>query len=268
MLISSIITLFVLMLIIFDERGFTSVKTLICNGIILSIGIYLMFRGGNPYIITFIMSVFITYLTLLFQNGKNIKTYAALFSVIILMILLSVFIYFFVTKMHIAGFSEAERASEEYMYLRNDIKVSMTSLMVAVVIIGLLGAVMDTAIAITSTVYEVYRHNNKLSFTELIKSGKNVGHEIVGTTANTLLFAGMGESLMLFIWLIRMKNYSFLEIINSKVFIQEIIIILVSNIGCLLIIPISAIIISYLIKKKGKKYENNAFIGPSPREKA
>jgi uncharacterized membrane protein len=87
-----------------------------------------------------------------------------------------------------------------------------------------------------------------------MQSGKNVGKDILGTTSNTLLFAGMGEILLLFIWLSKMNHYSIPQLINSKAVFQELIIILVSNIGCLLIIPISVLVISYLLKQSKIKW--------------
>ena len=108
---------------------------------------------------------------------------------------------------------------------------------------------MDTSFAISTAVFEVSENNNELTEKELIKSGDNIGRDILGTTINTLLFAGMGESMFLMMLFARYK-YTFLQLINSKAFVQELFIIVVSNIGCLLIIPLTSVITTYMIKRK------------------
>jgi uncharacterized membrane protein len=245
--------LFVLMLFIGEERGFVSFGALFLNGITMIILVYLIAGGINPYFVSFAASVLITYFTLVYQNGKNIKSISSVISVILVMAVLSFGIMWIVSNSHVGGYSEVEIIGEEATYLSADVGISMNTVMVCVVLIGLLGAVMDTSIAITTAVYEVHRNNNELGLKELMQSGKNVGRDILGTTANTLFFAGMGEVIMLFIWLFRMNGYTFSQFLNSKAFFQEMLIIIVSNIGCVIIIPVSVLVISYMIKRPGSR---------------
>ena len=85
----------------------------------------------------------------------------------------------------------------------------------------------------------------------LFKSGIIMGKDILGTTSNTLVLAGIGESILLFN---RYKwfNYSFLDMINSEAFFQEFVFIIFGAIGCVLIIPITAFLICKILKKEKK----------------
>jgi uncharacterized membrane protein len=249
MIIKLFLILFVLMLFIGGERGWISFGTLVINGITMIVLVYFIAIGINPYAASFAASILITYFTLVHQNGKNIKSISSVISVILVMAILSLGILWIVNNSHIGGYSEVDIISDEAMYLSPEVGIPMNTVMVCVVLIGLLGAVIDTSIAITTAVYEVYRNNNELGLKELMKSGSNVGRDILGTTANTLIFAGMGEVIMLFIWLSRINNYSFSQFLNSKAFFQEMIIIVVSNIGCIIIIPVSILVISYMLKR-------------------
>ena len=121
--------------------------------------------------------------------------------------------------------------------------------MTAVVLFGLLGAIMDTALSIATAQFEVYQNNNELTNKELIKSGWNIGKDILGTTVNTLLFACLGESLFLMLLFFRYE-YSFVDLINSKAFVQELLIIAVSNIGCISVIPLSSVITAKMLIRK------------------
>lgn len=252
MLFKLVVILFLLIVFVGEERGLASFGALVFNAITMIAMVYLMARGVNPYLVSFAASVLITYFTLVYQNGKNIKSISSVISVILVMALLSLGIMWIVNNSHIGGYNEAEMVSEEAAYFSMDVGIAMNSVMVCVVLIGLLGAVMDTSIAITTAVYEVHCNNKEFGLKELMQSGRNVGEDILGTTANTLLFAGMGELIMLSIWLCRMKGYSFSQFLNSKALFQEIILIVVANIGCVIIIPVSVLVICYMIKRPGK----------------
>ena len=106
----------------------------------------------------------------------------------------------------------------------------------------------DSSIAISSALYEVYVNNKNLSKKELFFSGMNIGKDILCTTTNTLMFAFLGDFMTLLIWFYK-GNYSFLDIINAKTFVSEIIRILFSAIGCIIVIPVTAYITASSLKK-------------------
>ena len=116
---------------------------------------------------------------------------------------------------------------------------------------SLLGAIMDTAMAITSSLFEFNEVKSEITIKELIKMGFNVGRDILGTTVNTLFFATIGETMMISILFMK-NNYTFESVINSKEFFQNLFSLAISNIGCLLIIPISIFIGTYMLKGDNK----------------
>lgn len=97
----------------------------------------------------------------------------------------------------------------------------------------------DSSIAVSSSTYEIYRRTGNRTFKELLHSSMTVVHEIFSSTINTLLFAFMGSSLALIIW-IQDLNYSFLEIINSKAFVGELLISLLTGMAAVVILPIAS----------------------------
>ena len=88
------IVLLVLMILIGGDRGAKSFIALVCNIIALILGIYLIILGVNPILVTILGTVVFCQITLIYQNGHNIKTYAAVISVICVILLLSFVIYF------------------------------------------------------------------------------------------------------------------------------------------------------------------------------
>ena len=245
------ILLLVLMMIVGGDRGAKSFVSLVCNVVILILGVFLITKGINPILITVIGTIVFCQITLLFQNGHNEKTYGAIVAVILVILLLSVMIFVLGSKTKFGGYNELDLSSDLSMYLSPDVNINMNELMVCTIVISLLGAIMDTAMAITSSLYEFNNINNELTTKQLVTMGFNVGRDILGTTVNTIFFASIGESMMISILFIKFK-YSLENLINSKAFFQNISLMLLSNIGCLLIIPISIFICVYMLKSNSK----------------
>lgn len=248
------VVFFLLMLLIGGERGAISFIALCGNIVALVIAILAMTAGFHPILITIAAVVAINAITLVYQNGRNIKTYAALMSVAALMIFLFVFVMILSNRMHLAGLNEIELQGDFPVYYSFNIHINMARVAVAMIIIGLLGAVMDTAVAVSSALYEVHRHTPSLTEQELFHSGIAIGKDILATTLNTLYFAYLGESLMLLLYL-QKYDYSFVRMMNSKAFLQEFTCIMVSAIGCMIIIPLSAKISAKMFRGEKVNYE-------------
>ena len=246
-----IILLFLLMIYIDIKRGIKLFLSIIFNFIILMIIFYLIALGLNPIICSLIGCFIISYIILYYVNERNIKTESSLKSVIIVLIILS-FLIFFVTKIsRIAGFGY--ESYEEINMFSYDVKIDFTNIAISMILISLIGATVDSSIAISSALYEVYDNNKNLSKKELFLSGMNIGRDILCTTNNTLMFAFLGEFMTLLIWFYK-GDYSFLEIVNAKTFVSEMIKILFSALGCIIVIPITAYITTETLKKDS---ENN-----------
>ena len=244
-----IILLFLLMIYIDIKRGIKLFLSILFNFIILMIIFYLIAFGLNPIICSLIGCFIISYIILYYVNERNIKTESSLKSVIIVLIILSVLI-FFVTKIsRIAGFGY--ESYEEINMFSYDVRIDFTNIAISMILISLIGATVDSSIAISSALYEVYDNNKNLSKKDLFLSGMNIGKDILCTTNNTLMFAFLGEFMTLLIWFYK-GDYSFLEIVNAKTFVSEMIKILFSAVGCIIVIPITAYITTETLKKEDK----------------
>ena len=208
-----------------------------------------------------LLTIVLLMLMILVGGDRGAKSFIAL-ACNVLLLVMAVFIIShgvnpvlvtIIGKSNLGGYSELDLSSELSVYLSPNININMNQLMICMIIISLLGAVMDTAMAITSSLYEFNEVNSELTFSELVRLGFNVGRDILGTTVNTIFFATIGETMMIGILFIKNK-YTFESVINSKEFYKNLFDLVISNIGCLLIIPISIFICTYMIKS------NNSFI--------
>lgn len=198
----------------------------------------------DPIIVTIIGCMLITYITLFYINGFNVKTVSSLLSVTLVVFITMILTYRMGSNAKIQGFDNAE--IESIQFLSFYVNINFAKVVICQILIGLLGAIIDVSISISSSMNEVYRNDLNISKKNLFVSGMNIGKDILGTMTNTLLFAFIGGFMTLIIFFNEL-NYSFGDIVNSKVFCSEIFQILCSGIGIILIIPITAYITSKII---------------------
>ncbi len=241
------IILFVLMRIIGGERGTTSFLSLFLNLGMLFLAIMLMVNNANAILVTLITCAVVSYINLFFVNGINIKTKAALCSTGITIVVLFFLIVLFHQKAMIQGFGVEE--IEEFNTFSFYVDVDYRVIGICTMVMGTIAAITDTAISISSAMNEVYVNNPLMKRFELFRSGITIGKDILGTTANTLLFSFIGGYLSLLLYF-RDLDYSVGEAINSKVFSSEILATLIIGFGSTLIIPITAGLTTRLLTKK------------------
>ena len=246
-MIKVLILVFVLLsLLAGGDRTAKSLMTTAINISIFAMLIELIYLGFNIAITTIVASLLISAVTIFYQNENNIKTVSAFISVIIVLVISSALLVYIVTHAHLQGFGTIGdvkiQPSNGY---EENIGINMILVQVSVFIVILIGGLIDTAMAVCSGTYEIIRHNPQLSHKEIIESGMNIGSKILSSNVNTLFFIFAGEFMILCINFL--KFYSWSTLINSKDFTQELIAIMISAIGTVVIIPISSIIASRLM---------------------
>ena len=67
------------------------------------------------------------------------------------------------------------------MFVSTKTSLKVKDLLFAGILISSLGAIMDTTMSITSSIFEIKDVNNNLSKSQLFISGMNIGKDIMGT---------------------------------------------------------------------------------------
>lgn len=234
-----------LIAIVGGDRGVMSLIALAGNLLILCIAIWLIASGVPVFPVTICPSVVICCITLFYQNGINRKTLSAFTAVLITIFILLFAIYYVVCKSGSGGLNEIQSVSEDVLYYNMNLNIPMQKVMAAVVLLSTLGAVTDMALTVSTSLYEVKIHKPDMSNTELFQSGMQIGKSILGTTVNTLLFAYLGESMILFAYL-RMQKQSLGILLNSRLLFQNCIFMIFGALSCVLVIPISTLLMKKL----------------------
>ncbi len=247
------IILLLLLLLIGGTRGLKTFFSIYFNLALIFILIIITGWGFNPTIPTLVISIIISIIIQYFLNGYNKKTLSSFISVILILLLFTAITILLGNNIYIAGYSE--ETIESIGFINYNVGINMIPLANCIIIIGLIGTINDTSIAISSALYELHENNKKLKIKELYLSGINIGRDIIGTTANTLFFAFLGSSMPLFIYF-QDFQYSLFAIINSKVFAVEFTRIILSGVSSFLIIPVSSLMTTIILKyNKEELYE-------------
>ena len=239
------VILFILLLLVGKKRGIKTFITFIICFALIGLYILLMRFGFNAIILAFITCILASIISLFFLNGLSPKTLAAFFGVLIVQIITFILIAIISVRANIGPF--AEESLETIAGYNLNIDYNMMNVVIGVYLVSIVGTVIDTSISIATAMNEVKENNPKIKEKELYKSGMNVGGDILSTTINTLFFALVSVFIGFFMW---HRGMSFEQIINYKLFIYEVVELLIAFIGSVIIIPVSALISSKMLTNK------------------
>ena len=115
------------------------------------------------------------------------------------------------------------------------------------ILVSALGACMDVGMSIASSLDEIKMKNPDITWQELLKSGMNIGRDVIGTMTNTLILAYVGGSLTL-ILLFMACNMNIYEILNKETIAEQIISAIAGSMGVVYTVPITSLAYSVLNK--------------------
>ena len=127
--------------------------------------------------------------------------------------------------------------------------LNLTLIYQASIYLACSGAMIDLAVDISAALDEVVEKKPDLSVREILQSGMNIGKSVVGSQATTLLLAYMG-SFIAVMMVYMAQGTPMISILNSKSIASEVLHTFVGCIGLVIVSPITALICSYIYKKK------------------
>jgi uncharacterized membrane protein len=231
--------------IIGGSRGIKSVLGIIFTftGIIF-LFIPLLYRGYSPAIASLIVVMITLCVTLVLLAGFSAKALSAILGTIAGVVISAVFLMAALAITHLSGFSTNE--ADTLIPIAGATHMKVGELLFAAILISSLGAIMDIAISIASSVNELFSSNHRLKVKELFGSGMNVGRDMMGTMANTLIIAFTGASLNLLV-LLYAWNVTYYQLINTNMIGIYIIQTVSGSIAVILTVPLTAFFSAHLI---------------------
>ncbi len=243
----ALIGLFLIVLcLIGGRRGGYSAIALIFTFICI-IGLYLplLYKGASPFPVTVLTVCLITIVSLLLIGGYTRKTVCAAAGTIMGVAVSGCIAMVFGKITHISGYNTED--IENLVYVAQNCKLQIGDLLYAGILIASLGAVMDVAMSISSTLQEIQDQNPGISKKKLFRSGIHVGKDMMGTMSNTLILAFTGSSLNTMI-MIYAYAYPYNQMINMYSLGIEILRGISGTIGIILAVPFVSFIGSLYLK--------------------
>jgi uncharacterized membrane protein len=220
-------------------KGIKSLITLAIMGLVIVFWLLpLILQGHNPLLLTILFASLITLVTLFIVGGINSKSLSATVGAIGGLLVAGLVAWVFGNAARLTGFSSEEAQLLQFADLPRAIDIR--GLLFSGIIIGALGAVLDVAMSISSSVAEIRAANPLLGGRGLFQAGFRVGRDILGTMVNTLILAYAGGALPLLL-LFMAYDLSFMRIINMDLIATEVVRSLAGSFGLLTAIPLTAI---------------------------
>ena len=233
--------------------GKVGLKSLVSLGLTVAALIFillpLLLRGWPTIPTTFLIAVLVTAVTFVILGGVERKTVCACLGTLAGIALATAFGLTAQWLLRIDGYRQ--EYAEALLQLRQtgESGIGISGLVTAGVIVSALGAVMDVAMSISSAVQELTRVNPELTAKALLKSGMNIGRDMVGTMTNTLILAILGSGLTLIVYIYSLGLQPW-QLLSSAYMSLEAISAVASSIGVMLAVPLTAAVCAVSFGKR------------------
>ena len=248
-------TLGVLMILVAGMKGVRAILTLFVTALaVLYLLVPLTISGYNPIGVALLIAALLTLATFLLITGFSFKVISGVLGTLGGLAAVGVLSVISQHALALTGLAQ------EFGFLELGIALwrtpashgwNFTGILSAGIILGAVGAMMDVSMSISSSVHEVKQVNPNITVRQAIRAGLNVGRDIMGTMADTLIFAYLGAHMMTML-LPRIEFpevgylYPFLRLVNDEATAVAIIQAVVGTIGLVLTVPIAASVAGFL----------------------
>ena len=219
-------------------------------GAIIYIYLPLVYLGYSPFWVSVFICVITTLVTMLLIGGFARKTICATLGTMAGVFIAGAAATVFSNMTGVTGWNVSD--IESLMTLQQVNGIQVGGLLFSGLLISALGAVMDVAMSISSSMQELHDQNPSMSRLELMRAGMRVGRDMMGTDSNTLILAFAGGSLSMLV-LDYAYDLPYLQIINSNNIGIAVMQGLSGSFGIVLSVPATVVMAAYIYKMEKKK---------------
>lgn len=222
---------------------------------VIVVYIPLVYRGVSPFWAAVFVCMITTIVTMYLIGGASMKTVVAIGGTMAGVLIAGISAQLFSLASGITGYNVSD--IETLMTLWNTNGINVGGLLFSGLLISSMGAVMDVAMSVSSSMSEILRQNPRLTRRELWKAGIQVGRDMMGTDSNTLILAFAGSSVSMLL-LDYAYDLPYRQIINSNNIGISIMQGLAGSFGIVLAVPFTVLMASILYKVPWRKKEQQA----------
>lgn len=246
-------------LIISRWKGFRSLLSMAFSlAVIIGYIIPNILIGKDPLLVSITGSIILLAVTLYLTYGWNLKTHAAVVSMILVLFITGLLAGVFVNFTRLSGSGD-----ENALFLMQmlNAQINLRGLLLGGMLIGALGVLDDLVTTQASAVFELHHANASLRFRGLFQSAMRIGQDHVAATVNTLVLAYAGASLpMLLMFSLGRGDYG--TLVNFQFVAEEIVRTMVGSIGLVLAVPLTTAIAILFALRADSLGKWEQFLGP------
>ncbi|WDC92735.1 YibE/F family protein (plasmid) [Latilactobacillus curvatus] len=239
--------LLILLVLVCGWQGLTIFFSLGLNFVVIILALVLVAGGFEPLIVSGLLSL-ILLATSIFMNTKQPLTAKTAF-VTSLIVVVGLLINIVPLSQLAATYGFGAEDAEEIEGFGLAIGLSFQKISIMMIILGSLGAIAETSIAVASGLVEILEYDAQMGSKQLFKAGIAIGEKIIATAFNTLFFSFFGSFLSLTMWFIQL-GYPISKIVNHKILIGEGLALLIGVIGVIATVPLTSWLLNYFRKPK------------------
>ncbi len=238
-----VVVFIIALLIVGRMKGLKTIITLaVTVALIFGVLLPLLLQGYNPIILAiFTAAVAITF-TLLVIGGLNKKSLIAIMGTVTGVLVAGLMAFWAGSLAKLTGFGSHEAQMLYFL----DHTIDFRGLLFAGIIIGSLGAITDIGMSVASAASEIRQACPEIGFRELTAGAFNVGRDVMGTMANTLIMAYVGAAIPMLL-LVMGYDIDWLKVINMDIIATEFVRGIAGSIGLIAAVPVTAILSGYFL---------------------
>lgn len=207
----------------------------------------LVYLGWPPLWTSVLICAGTTAVTMYFIGGPTRKTVVASAGTVAGVVIAGLVAAIFGAATGISGWNVSD--IETLITLWNTNGINVGELLFAGLLISSLGAVMDVAMSVASSMGEVLAQNPSMSRGALFASGMRIGRDMMGTDSNTLILAFAGGSVSMLV-LDYAYDLPILQILNSNNIGISVMQGLAGSFGVVLAVPVTVALATLLYTAK------------------
>lgn len=244
----------VIMVLIGRRKGVYALGSLLFSGgAIVAYTAQAAYHGGAPLTISLLTVISISLFTFILICDNNRKLTISVLSTA-LGIAVAILAYkVFSSILHITGYNSDD--VDSLTMIAQATGMSVRGLLLIPVSITALGAIMDITLSLASALDELRTQNAVVGRQQIIRSGMNIGKDMIGTMSNTLILAILGENFVLLLLLIS-YGYQTKQLLSSDIVGVQLAQSVAATIGVIVSVPIAALISAFFLSPRrtaGKK---------------
>ena len=239
--------LFVALVVVARLKGLAAVA-----GLASSVAVFLLAivpalqRGGDPLVPTLAGAAAVVTVSVFVVHGLNWKSLAALLGTYVGLAIVATIGALGVASLRLTGLGSEDQI---FLAVGTDGRIDMQRLVLAGVIVGSLGALVDMCVGQASATMELASAHQRIGSLALFRSALNVGEDHIGSLVNTLALAYFGGAMPL-IMLLSLGFQPLSVAVNSEAIIESMLAVLAASVGLVLCVPITTAIAVFFVQRR------------------